>query len=817
VSTKRRGLGIIVAALVAGMTFGLAPAATAQLADLTEAVIYTARVKGGAAMTDEELVADAHARGTIEILRFWQGRELERIIVRLGEVELGVPGFTSMNRTAAEQAVKSGAKIETNKDGNKVVKMKSGGAEVDWTLPASPGVDPFVAEARLEGNTVYRETRHEEVLGKSGAVRPSLIRVDLEDGDALIQIFEYDGPSPTDRENPFAGFGPDGAAEAVLVETSTDDPAKAIVSSGGVRFTAMHGFVFEYDSGYWPGGGDSPGAFPVQVRLFFGAAWARGAEINGEFFIDSDTSNLVAGNASGNWWVDYGAELLLEGALNIPFIDPIVIDITDLIADNVDEIPTFDWRFQRTANFNSFLLNDGAPILWSSDRFRVFDLVDAILALVGFQLPDFIPLSAGVRLDGSIEAGGVLQTEALRLSDGTTFRNEFESRPVTIVDNSYSASVDIDSEIELQVILHAYPELFAEILFMRFDLPLGDLAVPIPIASIPMDFDPNTIAFNDIPESGDQNIDPGDGGSSGGDGGEDDGSGLPFVDPEEGETAMPEGEDATDPGDGGDDAESPLEALACTTFDFVDGIEPPLVNDFEQTVVEIEVAEAGLVEDLAVWVDLYHLRMADVQCSLESPEGAEVFLFSRVGGDSAHMQDSYFWDGAEDLVEAGAGPFGGVYRSTTPLSTFVGENAQGTWKLKVQDTALHNKGVLYDAKLLINPCNTDEIIANADDDRRVDREIHSLDFATTDGKLDLSELLRAIQLYNTDVFSCDPDSEDGYKTGPGMTDCTPHHSDFDPTDWQIELPELVRAIQLFNSGGYHAQSGSEDGFAAGAK
>jgi len=89
--------------------------------------------------------------------------------------------------------------------------------------------------------------------------------------------------------------------------------------------------------------------------------------------------------------------------------------------------------------------------------------------------------------------------------------------------------------------------------------------------------------------------------------------------------------------------------------------------------------------------------------------------------------------------------------------------------------------------------------------------------------IQLTELLRVIQFYNSGGFHCadDPGStEDGYVPGAGdNTDCCPHDSDYAPAgpDWSIGLTELLRMIQFYNSGGFHycPDDGTEDGFCPG--
>jgi hypothetical protein len=80
----------------------------------------------------------------------------------------------------------------------------------------------------------------------------------------------------------------------------------------------------------------------------------------------------------------------------------------------------------------------------------------------------------------------------------------------------------------------------------------------------------------------------------------------------------------------------------------------------------------------------------------------------------------------------------------------------------------------------------------------------------------LNELLRIVQLYNALALHCagNPnDTEDGFVIGTGDNQtCEPHDTDFAPQDWLISLSELLRAVQFYNTLGYHycPQSGSED-------
>jgi len=85
-----------------------------------------------------------------------------------------------------------------------------------------------------------------------------------------------------------------------------------------------------------------------------------------------------------------------------------------------------------------------------------------------------------------------------------------------------------------------------------------------------------------------------------------------------------------------------------------------------------------------------------------------------------------------------------------------------------------------------------------------------------DGKVNLSELLRIVQLFNVTSYHCDGSSEDGYAVGVGARLCEPHAADYAPPDWVISLSETLRSVQFFNSGGYYPCPGSEDNYCPGA-
>jgi len=100
---------------------------------------------------------------------------------------------------------------------------------------------------------------------------------------------------------------------------------------------------------------------------------------------------------------------------------------------------------------------------------------------------------------------------------------------------------------------------------------------------------------------------------------------------------------------------------------------------------------------------------------------------------------------------------------------------------------------------------------------RVLPERHTAD-ADDNGRLDLAELLRGIQLFNGQGIRCLAGTEDGYALGiGGDKTCPPHVADYNPADWRFSLSELLRMIQFFNNEAYRPCNETEDGYCPGAQ
>jgi hypothetical protein len=64
------------------------------------------------------------------------------------------------------------------------------------------------------------------------------------------------------------------------------------------------------------------------------------------------------------------------------------------------------------------------------------------------------------------------------------------------------------------------------------------------------------------------------------------------------------------------------------------------------------------------------------------------------GGSGDNFSATTFSDAAAVAISGGAAPFSGSFRPDTPLAALTGQNANGTWKLEVEDTAAQDNGTL---------------------------------------------------------------------------------------------------------------------------
>jgi subtilisin-like proprotein convertase family protein/subtilisin family serine protease len=108
----------------------------------------------------------------------------------------------------------------------------------------------------------------------------------------------------------------------------------------------------------------------------------------------------------------------------------------------------------------------------------------------------------------------------------------------------------------------------------------------------------------------------------------------------------------------------------------------------------IVASNIGIVSRVRVRVSITHTWVGDLSLSLISPSGTSIPLATNWGGTGDNFVNTWFDDAATLPISSGVPPFTGTFRPETPLSTLAGQNANGTWQLKVVDNAAGDTGTI---------------------------------------------------------------------------------------------------------------------------
>jgi len=97
----------------------------------------------------------------------------------------------------------------------------------------------------------------------------------------------------------------------------------------------------------------------------------------------------------------------------------------------------------------------------------------------------------------------------------------------------------------------------------------------------------------------------------------------------------------------------------------------------------------------SVSLDISHTYVADLEIYLVSPGGTTTIeLSTDNGGSGDNYVNTVFADDASQSITSGFAPFTGNFRPEDELSNFNGNNADGSWILKVCDDSNLDIGVL---------------------------------------------------------------------------------------------------------------------------
>jgi len=135
------------------------------------------------------------------------------------------------------------------------------------------------------------------------------------------------------------------------------------------------------------------------------------------------------------------------------------------------------------------------------------------------------------------------------------------------------------------------------------------------------------------------------------------------------------------------------------------------IPDLSTIEVPIEVPDAGVISDVNVRLRLNHTFDGDLEIRLVAPDGTAVLLSNNRGGAGDNFGSgpnncsgtfSVFDDSAATPIASGVAPFAGSFRPDQPLSALNGKASNGTWKLRISDTAALDVGTVGCVQLEIS-------------------------------------------------------------------------------------------------------------------
>ena len=105
----------------------------------------------------------------------------------------------------------------------------------------------------------------------------------------------------------------------------------------------------------------------------------------------------------------------------------------------------------------------------------------------------------------------------------------------------------------------------------------------------------------------------------------------------------------------------------------------------------------------SIVLNIHHKRISDLKITLESPDGASIWLTNRNGKDSGedYIATKFSQYGKYGLISAGRAPFTGNYRPDGQLEFLNhGQNPNGNWKLFIEDLKQGEAGFLDSVQLI---------------------------------------------------------------------------------------------------------------------
>jgi subtilisin-like proprotein convertase family protein len=124
---------------------------------------------------------------------------------------------------------------------------------------------------------------------------------------------------------------------------------------------------------------------------------------------------------------------------------------------------------------------------------------------------------------------------------------------------------------------------------------------------------------------------------------------------------------------------------------------------------EIEVEEDYLISDLDVRLSITHTHTSYLDAYLTGPDGQRVELFTEIGGEGDHFDQTIFDDQARYPIVKARPPYEGSFipealtKREASLSSFNGKSIKGVWQLVIRGTRNERFGMLHSWALLVKP------------------------------------------------------------------------------------------------------------------
>jgi len=154
--------------------------------------------------------------------------------------------------------------------------------------------------------------------------------------------------------------------------------------------------------------------------------------------------------------------------------------------------------------------------------------------------------------------------------------------------------------------------------------------------------------------------------------------------------------------DGDGNAGEPEDFLGAAAYQF-NSSAPGLIADEGTTDFLLDIGRSLSIKDVNVRVNLSHPYVSDLEVQLISPANKVVRLFNHRGADGNDLHDTRFDDQAAKTIDFATAPYAGVFRPDGgTLANLIGDDAQGTWTLRVIDSFAGGTGQLNSWGLTIS-------------------------------------------------------------------------------------------------------------------